>query len=247
MARNHRANLISKAVESGKGLRKRYAHRQKTFSGDELKRELEKLGMTAPEGASRLYKFTISDDSRDRHGDTIEVDGWQTETFNKSGSVLFAHDQESPPVMKSLHVETEDGALKSWAVDFEKGLYDFADMIADMVAKDYLRMTSVGFVPLEFEPKDGQEDEWFPDLNFTKQDLTEYSIVPSGSNRNAFIEGVSEEFEDTLQEYTEQVLDGEKDVPEEAEEELEEAYSETKEEVIMSISEDVIEAVREES
>lgn len=240
MAKLNRKKLIGKHVENGGSLRKRFTPRHQVVKDlDDIKRELAKREIQPPEGTDTLYKFVISDDTEDRHEDTILVDGWQTETFNKSGAVLFAHKSGEPPVMKSLDTFVEDGALKSWAVNIERGLYDFADMISDMVFKGYLKMTSVGFVPLEYRVKEGHEDKWFPPMIFEKQDLTEYSVVPAGSNRNAFIEGVEEQHQEAFEEMSEKVLDGEVEVDERTEEEIAEARNQK----IISIANEIVDSV----
>ena len=218
-----RLKLIEKLSENREPLRKeRFA--PTVYKGDDAKKLADQLQISRSDDAS-LFLYTISDSTEDRHGDTVSVKGWDTQVFEKSGAVLWAHQSRQPPVQTSKKLWVEDGALKSVAERFERGIYPFADMISDMVERGYIKMTSVGFIPFKWEIREGHEDDWWPPLDFKKQELTEYSIVPAGSNRNAFLEDMPEH-DDTLKEFAEKVLDGEVEQPEEVKEQLEEAHKE---------------------
>lgn len=217
-----RSELVEKFVASGKSLRKRRCHTTKLLAGDEAKRQADTLEITLP-STGRLFKYVISDSTEDRHGDTIAPDGWQLKTFEKSAAVLWAHQHREPPVQTTKKVWLEDQKLMAIAQEFEKGINPFADMISEMVARGYIKMTSVGFLPFEYEIREGHEDDWWPPIDFLKQELTEYSIVSSGSNRNAFLEDMPEHNE-ALKQFVAQVLDGEKEVDASTKEQLEEVH-----------------------
>lgn len=139
----------------------------------------------------KVFLFTISDKSEDRHRDTVNPQGWETDDYEKNPVVLWAHNTAQPPVMSSKAILKEPTALKSVAASLPEEVletYPFARTITDMYTHGVLRMTSVGFRGLEYKIREGEEDLWWPAIDFLKQELTEYSAVPVGSNRNALLE-----------------------------------------------------------
>src|SRR4051812_28452648 len=46
--------------------------------------------------------FTISSSSIDRSHDVIQQDGWELKNYKKNPIVLWAHDQDQPPVAKAI-------------------------------------------------------------------------------------------------------------------------------------------------
>jgi hypothetical protein len=162
--------------------------RQKFF--DELY-ETRGIEISGVQPEQKVFLFTISDKSEDRHGDTVDPKGWETSDYEKNPVVLFAHDLASPPVMHTKAILKDADRLRAVAVslppDIEEA-YPFAKTVSSMYEHGIMRMTSVGFRPLEWEVRKGFEDAWWPPVDFKKQELTEYSVVPVGSNRNALLE-----------------------------------------------------------
>lgn len=134
-------------------------------------------------GVERTLQFTISSPVVDRDNDTIDGKGWQIANYLKNPVVLWAHDYKGLPVAKSQRVWLEDGKLKSITEFASADLYPFADTVYRMVKAGFLNATSVGFAPDDYEL-----DEDRRGVNFKKQDLLEYSIVPVPSNPEALIE-----------------------------------------------------------
>ncbi len=149
------------------------------------------------EDEDRTLLFTISTDSVDRDNDTISVKGWKLANFKKNPVVLFAHDARTPPIATATRVFTEDGRLKSAAKFLPPDLADhdhvrFADMIFQMLKHKFMRATSVGFRPIEIkEPEEERGSGFMSGLDFTKQELLEYSIVPVPANPEALQEARS--------------------------------------------------------
>lgn len=176
---------IQKKVEEGGVMYRRAPTGSvKRYAGDDLKRavdEMELEGVDPDQTELSLFEFNISDETEDRHGDIIRASGWDLRVFQKSQAVLWAHQADMPPVLQAVKTWQDGGVLKSVAQALEPGIYPFADMVAKMLEKRYLNMASVGFIPLEYQQRKNGSFE------FVRQELTEYSIVPSGSNRNAFL------------------------------------------------------------
>lgn len=144
----------------------------------------------------REVKFIISSAAIDRHDDTIRVSGWDLKNYKKNPVVLWGHKQDLPPIGKARKVykegKGEDALLKAITTflpeDFaEDNHVKFANMIYKMVMEGFLNSTSVGFRPLELElPED--ENRGFYAVDFKKQELLEYSVVPVPANPEAIID-----------------------------------------------------------
>lgn len=137
--------------------------------------------------------FIISTASPDRHGDVVEVGGWDLSKFlhGGPGPVLFSHDYSAPPVGKSsnVFVRAEEGKDPVLMADVEwvpLGVFPLADTVREMVNLGFLKSTSVGFMPKEWN----FIGESFA-VHFEKQELMEFSIVPVPANPEAVIQSRS--------------------------------------------------------
>ena len=142
---------------------------------------------------SRFFNFVISTDAVDRDNDTVNVKGWDLKQFKKNPVVLFAHDGRRPPIGRGSRIKIQDGKLKA-RVEFMSNDVDtsgFSDSIFRMVRGGFLRATSVGFLPKEFEFTDDEDrggNSFFGGIDFLRQELLEFSIVPVPSNPEALLE-----------------------------------------------------------
>jgi len=100
---------------------------------------------------------TISTAARDRHGDVIDPRGVRLERFRKNPVVLYAHDYDGLPVARSLWERVRDGdddpelvAKPQFHMDTELSREVWA-----LVEKGVLSAWSVGFIPEQWEPLDG--------------------------------------------------------------------------------------------
>jgi len=128
----------------------------------------------------RTVDFIISTAAKDRDGDTIDPKGWILTNFLKNPVVLFGHDNRSLPVGKAENIRLEGGALKASVKFADAGMNPLAESVFRMVKAGFLNATSVGFSPIEFERSDGG-------IQFIKQELLEFSIVPIPSNPEALV------------------------------------------------------------
>lgn len=161
---------------------------------------------------SRILEFIISTNKVDRDGDTISVDGWELDDFNRSGSVLWAHDARQLPVAKPTSTFVEAGSLKSRAQFPERDVYPFADTVYRLLVGGYLRGSSVGFKPLDVEVDSERVDPMgLPGLNFRRQELLEWSVTPVPSNTDAVVQARSAGIDTSpLADWAETLLDSSK-------------------------------------
>ncbi len=141
---------------------------------------------------SRVRRFRISTETKDRHGDVIRSKGIQLKNFRKNPVVLFAHNAHEPPIGKSPKMEKGDGFLDADVDFFEREVFEFADTIFRIVDVGGLKAASVGFMPLDFESLEEDSDQRFPGIDFKKIDLLEFSIVPIPANPEAVARALSD-------------------------------------------------------
>jgi HK97 family phage prohead protease len=175
---------------------------RKHFVSDDIKLEGGK--------ESRKIRFTISTGDVDRDFDIINPKGWELKNFKKNPVVLFAHDSRQPPVAKASNLRLEEGQFLRATAEFTPpDLNPFGDMIFRMIKEGFMKATSVGFRPLEVERELDDEDraDRFG-LNFIKQELMEFSVVPVPANPNALMEARSKGIDTTpLHTWMEEALD----------------------------------------
>lgn len=141
---------------------------------------------------SRTAQFIITTAEKDRDGDTINPAGWDLENYKKNPVVLWAHDQRSPPVAKATSIKMVDvhhtpsgngGRLESMAEFADEETYKFADTVYRLVKGKFLNAVSVGFSPSEWKFREGEDRG----IDFLKQELLEYSVVPVPANAGALV------------------------------------------------------------
>src|SRR4029077_2775592 len=113
--------------------------------------------------------FVLSDEARDRYGDIISADGWQTEHFNKNPIALFNHNS-SFPIGKWQNLQVENGALRGHLQLAPAGTSERIDEIRKLVEAGILKAVSVGFRPLKKEPVDERADQLFGPFKYLKQE-----------------------------------------------------------------------------
>jgi HK97 family phage prohead protease len=140
--------------------------------------------------------FRITDESKDRHGTIIKMDGWDLSAFRNSPAVFYQHLSHSDNPDHALgtgELIVKDGSI-DMVVNFEpEDLNPLAHKLARKIDFGTISMVSVGFNPSEWSwgNKDRAED---PDtLYFRKQELLEVSIVHIGSNKNAHNKMIDQE------------------------------------------------------
>lgn len=138
------------------------------------------------DGDSRRMRFTISTASVDRMGDTIAIDGWGLDDFRKNPVVLWGHDQALPPVGKATRVAIEDAKLVADVEFTPPGMSAFNDTVFAMLKGGFLNATSVGFLPTEW--KFAEDPGRRHGIDYIRQDLLEFSVVPVPANAEALVQ-----------------------------------------------------------
>ncbi len=145
------------------------------------------------EVADRVLEFTGSTESIDRMGDIVMCSGWQLENYQKNPVFLWAHQYDKPPIGKAVKCWAEEGQLKFHIQFADKETYPFADTIYRLYKGGFLKASSVGFSPIEWESmeqKEDDEDGWdfgYSPRKYTKQELLELSGCPVPANPEALV------------------------------------------------------------
>ena len=157
----------------------------KTFIPEELRVEDGENGLPK-------VKFVISTSARDRHADTVSVKGWQLDNYRKNPVVLYGHHSAGLPIGQALDVNVSKGKLES-TVQFDTDIVEhpLPRAVVALLKRGTLRAASVGFIPQEWKQPDPDtleehQKNRFP-LDFTKQELVEWSVVPVPSNPEALM------------------------------------------------------------
>ena len=146
--------------------------------------------VSSSDGGNLRLQFTISNESVDRDGDSIEVKGWTLDNFVKNPVVCWAHDYSKLPVGRALKTWKAADQLKSMVEFTPDELYDsdYHGMRGSTVFRFYkngfLNAVSAGFYPVEWQPMTGKGAMG---THFEKQDLIEFSCVPVPSNPDALV------------------------------------------------------------
>lgn len=149
----------------------------------------------------RTLTMTGSTEDKDREGDIIMQKGWELENYQKNPVFLWAHDYRSVPIGAAIKVVKGRNPIRlDFTVKFPtEGLYPFADMVLALYAEKVINASSVGFIPLKWEPieqadeekKPGELHHWNP-RRFVKQELLELSGCAVPSNPGALQNAVAQ-------------------------------------------------------
>ena len=156
--------------------------------------------------AERTYTFVLSTAAPDRHGDTVCVDGWILDAYQKNPVVLLAHNYSQPAIGRSVRTWVEAQALRGVMEFAPKGVYPLADTVEALVGAGFMRAVSVGFRPMPNRYVYNEERRGYDIL---QQELLEYSVVPVPAHPDALQEAKSAGIDlGPLRKNCEEVLDG---------------------------------------
>ncbi len=116
-----------------------------------------------------------SDETVDRHGEVIKVDGWDLKNFKKNAVMLVSHNWSDLPIGKWLRPRVEGNKLIMDAKFSETS--SKATEVLNLVKEGILNTVSVGLIVKERDEKD-------PSI-ITKAELLEVSWVSLPANPNA--------------------------------------------------------------
>jgi len=148
---------------------------------------------TVDMGKRRLV-MTGSDETRDRDGDILLVNGWELENYLKNPVVLWGHDRHALPIAASEKVIKRRNPPRLdfvWKFPTE-GLHPFADVVLGLYNEKILNASSVSFKSKKWEDLEPDPHETGNPIfghmrgrKFTKQELREISGVTIPANPNA--------------------------------------------------------------
>ena len=134
----------------------------------------------------RTATFVASDETVDRYGDIVSVDGWDLKNFRRNPVFLWMHSQYQP-IGNVQKIGVEDGKLLATVRFFDAGDNKTADDLWKLVKKKKLRAVSVGFTVKGDEDIEAirDENESITGFRFLRQELLELSLVSVPANPNA--------------------------------------------------------------
>jgi len=149
------------------------------------------LSMKSAPVQGRIIRFIGSDESLDRDGDTISIDGWDVSAYMKNPVVIYGHDYSSLPIARTVSV-TPDKRTRQLLFDIKfPSIEELSsnpatpsehalrvDAIYNMAKAGILNTVSVGFRGIEY-------DATATGRNYKRQELMEISLVPIPANPNA--------------------------------------------------------------
>lgn len=146
------------------------------------------VGISEAKG-ERCITFTISTGTVDRMGDTVAASGWDLGAYEKNPVVLWGHDYDHLPLGKGLDLKVEGSKLKATVqfIPFETPeIGSKAQAVFQLLKGGFLNAVSVGFRPIEYDFSDDPERDF--GVDFTKQELLEFSVVTVPANPEALAE-----------------------------------------------------------
>jgi len=130
--------------------------------------------------SNRTIEIIASTSDIDRDGDIISQSGWVLDNYKKNPVVLFSHRYDNPAIAACKRIKrTKDQLILTHKFP-PIGVYSFADTIFELYKAKIMNAGSVGFFPLESEPRKSK-GEVCGNI-FTKQELLEHSLCSVPSN-----------------------------------------------------------------
>jgi len=124
------------------------------------------------------FTFVLSDESVDRMGDVIKASGWELTSFKSNPIALFGHSHDKP-IGRWENVRVVGKRLLGTLKLAKPGTSEFIDTVRSLVEQGIIKAVSVGFQPLEANPRKGGG------YDYIKSTLHEVSLVAVPANQNA--------------------------------------------------------------
>lgn len=140
----------------------------------------------AEQSASDPAEFILSDETIDRYGDVISVDGWDLRNFTKTRNPIALFNHHSDDVIgRWENVRVEGKRLLGRLVLADEGTSDLINKVRKLWKQGILRAVSVGFRALAKEKLTDDADEFWGPFRYLRQELVECSLVAVPANPNA--------------------------------------------------------------
>jgi uncharacterized protein len=179
----------------------------------------------------RTLTIIGSDESRDRDGDIIRVNGWILDYYKSNPVFLWAHNYSSVPLGATSQITRRKNPPRLEFQDIRfptEGLNPFADMILNLYGEKIINASSVGFIPYTFQELTEESAASAPSggdrpvrwggkgIDFLKQELLELSGCAVPSNPGALqlaIKGITSPNKDWSPDDLVKFLVGEMGIP----------------------------------
>ena len=145
----------------------------------------------------RTLRFIASDETPDRMGDVIQVNGWNLASYKKNPVVLWGHDSSTvPPIGRATNVRRgrkPNGEPALYAnIEFApEEAHPFAETVYQLAKRGFLNAVSVGFLPRKTKEASEQEKQalGMPAYGqiYSEADLLEISVVSVPANPSALV------------------------------------------------------------
>jgi HK97 family phage prohead protease len=128
----------------------------------------------------RQIRVIASDPTPDRMGDILEPGGCQLDDFRQNPVMLAQHDSNKP-IGSWPSIQVNGGRMEALGEFAPEGVSELADEYCRLAKSGILKAVSVGFIPIQYEPRRGGG------CFFKTWDLIELSIVSVGANPAALV------------------------------------------------------------
>ena len=156
------------------------------------------IAVSVTSTGDRTRRFTLSTPTPDREYDTIDQKGWQLAAYQTNPvNVLWDHGHDlvlgRMSIARALNISVEGGNLVADA-EFDPADMPvsgpYAEAILRKLDNGSLAAVSVGFRPLDWSIPEGESargDDWWPGIDYLKQELMEFSVVAIPCNPEALL------------------------------------------------------------
>lgn len=133
----------------------------------------------------RSIVHVITDETVNRYGQIVRMNGIDTSGYDKNPVVFFNHRSDELPIGRNMwHKNEMRNGVKSKIAKTQFHDSEQATTVYNMWKDKFLNASSIGFIPLEVKPVINEQGQ-FEAIDFVKTDLGEYSIVGVPANKNA--------------------------------------------------------------
>lgn len=120
------------------------------------------------------FDVIISTADRDRQNEIVMQEGWDLSFYKLNPVVLWAHDYDALPIGVCTNIALVDGKLRAQGKFAPASANPFAQQVRALYEGGFVKTTSVGFIPTEFDANDRDV--------VLKAQLLEFSFVPVPAN-----------------------------------------------------------------
>ncbi len=147
---------------------------------------LQSESLASTSAPDRTVTAVLSDERVALDDHVIVTAGIDTTDYMKNPVVLFAHDQNSPPIARMLSTWKRGTQLVGKMQFADENTYPFADTIYKLIRSGFLNSMSISWFPTESKPA---RDRARPGgIDFLRCKLLEMSVVPVPANPGCEIE-----------------------------------------------------------